>query len=404
MTPRDRGFGANGLRPAIRRWTTTGGPRVSVVIPAFNAAATLEDTLHALRAQTFAKWEAIVVDDGSTDATAAISRKLGRADRRIRATSQGRCGEASARNRGIALARYDWLLFLDADDTVAATHLERLTHALAADAVLDAVYCDWSRVLPDGTADRPIRSPAPEELFEAATTRCPFAIHACVVRRSLVMSVGCFDTTLVTCPDWDLWQRLARTRARFGNVSEALARTHGRSGSAGGQLLQVLGDGWTVIERGHRTDPRVRRPDPAYSDGRPADRLGAAKAAFLCWVAGLTIGQGQSPDSLVTRLGSHAGRPDAGLAANMLFEATLLPAGHTSGAWPDLWPRVRNDVIGFLRGLERHAALPGFATDVEARMVARIESLDAGSQNGPAAQAPREVPSPRSHEPGTAQH
>ena len=91
---------------------------VSVVIAAHNAAATLGETLGSLRIQTQGDWEAVVVDDGSTDDTAAIAERYAARDSRIRVVRQARQGPGPARNTGIALSRHLWLLFLDAEDIV----------------------------------------------------------------------------------------------------------------------------------------------------------------------------------------------------------------------------------------------------------------------------------------------
>ena len=91
---------------------------VSVIIPAYNAVETIADTLESLIAQTYPHWEAIVVNDGSSDATDEITREFVERDARIRMITQPNGGEGAARNTGIAQAQYDWLLFLDADDWI----------------------------------------------------------------------------------------------------------------------------------------------------------------------------------------------------------------------------------------------------------------------------------------------
>ncbi|MGH7575700.1 MAG: glycosyltransferase family 2 protein, partial [Longimicrobiales bacterium] len=96
---------------------------VSIVIAAYNAAAMIQETLDAVLAQTHGGWEAIVVDDGSTDHTRAIVEAAARAEPRIRLVSRPHGGGGAARNAGIAAARFDWLLFLDADDLIHAAHL-----------------------------------------------------------------------------------------------------------------------------------------------------------------------------------------------------------------------------------------------------------------------------------------
>ncbi len=105
-------------------------PLVAVVIPAHNAAATLDAALHSARGQTYNPLEIVVVDDGSTDATASIVAAHARADARVRLISQGQQGVASARNRGTAEARADLIATLDADDLWHPEKVERQVRAM----------------------------------------------------------------------------------------------------------------------------------------------------------------------------------------------------------------------------------------------------------------------------------
>lgn len=91
-------------------------PLVSVIIPAFNAQAFLRATLESVLAQTYRDLEIIVVDDGSTDDTAALASAFANDDARIRVITKVNGGVSSARNAGIAAARGDYFAFLDADD------------------------------------------------------------------------------------------------------------------------------------------------------------------------------------------------------------------------------------------------------------------------------------------------
>src|SRR5579884_1586824 len=123
-------------------------PQVSVVIPAHDREDTLRATLDCLLAQTHPAWEAIVVDDGSSDGTAAVARAYAQRDERFRVHSQPRGGVSAARNAGIALARHPWLLFLDADDVIATKALELLTGAIRPD--VDLVYGGYIRISESG--------------------------------------------------------------------------------------------------------------------------------------------------------------------------------------------------------------------------------------------------------------
>jgi glycosyltransferase involved in cell wall biosynthesis len=102
-------------------------PRVSVILPAYNAAASLPAALRSVLGQSLQEIEVIVADDGSCDGTAAVAAALALADPRVRVLPGGRNqGAAAARNRAMAAARGDWLALLDADDGFAPDRLARL--------------------------------------------------------------------------------------------------------------------------------------------------------------------------------------------------------------------------------------------------------------------------------------
>jgi Glycosyltransferases involved in cell wall biogenesis len=111
-------------------------PTIAVVIPAYNAAVSLPRALDSVLAQTHAAHQIIVVDDGSTDATADIMQPY-LANPRVRYQRQTNAGPSAARNAGVALASADWVAFLDADDWYYPTRLARHAQMIAADPTLD---------------------------------------------------------------------------------------------------------------------------------------------------------------------------------------------------------------------------------------------------------------------------
>lgn len=102
---------------------------ISVVVPVFNAAAWLRDALLSLCAQTYRDFEAILIDDGSTEASPGICADFCNSDPRFSYFRQENKGVSAARNRGIDLARGEWIFFLDADDTVPPRSFETLVSA-----------------------------------------------------------------------------------------------------------------------------------------------------------------------------------------------------------------------------------------------------------------------------------
>lgn len=111
-------------------------PFFSIIIPAYNAAKTLEACVGSIVAQTYTDWECIIVNDGSKDSTASLCDRLAAQDARIRVHHTTNQGVASARNAGLQLARGEWLVFVDADDRLAPDGLSLLVSGTAADMVI----------------------------------------------------------------------------------------------------------------------------------------------------------------------------------------------------------------------------------------------------------------------------
>lgn len=109
-------------------------PTISVIIPAYNAAATLQRALDSVLAQTWPAHEIIVIDDGSTDATGEVVKTY--ADR-VRYVRQGNAGPSAARNQGVAMASGEWIAFLDADDWYYPERLAQHAQMIASDPTLD---------------------------------------------------------------------------------------------------------------------------------------------------------------------------------------------------------------------------------------------------------------------------
>jgi glycosyltransferase involved in cell wall biosynthesis len=345
---------------------------VSIIIPAYNAARTISDALESILGQSFPNWEAIVIDDGSTDATPQIAKDFADRDSRVRLITQPNTGEAGARNTGIAQALYDWLLFLDADDWISPVYLERMTNVLISDCQLDAVHCRYARVASDGTEVVDSYRPPSGDLFPTLARRAAFPVHACVVRRSLVEQVGRFDHSLQTSPDWDLWQRVARTGARFGAVEDVLAFYRMNPNGASLDACQLFKDGMRVLKQGHSPEPRVHNPHPDHEKGEPPEQIRTQEFYLLSWCAGLMLGSGKDPRPLVELVGEdHYPElyPDA--VAQCLFESTPLPTCQPPSAWEKLWPTIQRDVEDFFVALEKQSR----ASDLAHRALCSLKGM-----------------------------
>lgn len=331
-----------------------GTPAVSVVIPARDAARTLGRTLASLASQTRGDWEAIVVDDGSRDATATLAAEHAARDPRVRPIAGEGRGVARARNAGLAAARGEIVLFLDADDTLEPRALELLVGRLEADPQISAAAGGWARVGADGTVLTEDRWRESQDAFTAFARECVFCIHCCAVRRDALVELGGFDPDLRICEDWDLWIRLARTGARFGSVAERVAAYRIRADSASfSDGARMMRDGLVVARRAHAADSRVRDPAPENLAGRPGWELPEVALYLACWCAGLEIGHGRDPGPVLDLVPDvHAPLLDPWQVADVLVETVSLTFGVPLGRWPDPGGATTARIDEFLADLE----------------------------------------------------
>ncbi len=196
--------------------------KISVVIPAHNAAATVARAILSARAQTPAPDEILVVDDASGDATAAIAEGLGATVLRL----PTRQGAAAARNAGVAAATGDIVAFQDADDEWLPGKLARQLPLLEGAAF---VACGARLYAEDGTDLGPLYDgKIPEEGTEAwrgLLARNTIATPCVLVWRRAFEAVGGFDATLPVAEDQDLWLRLAR-HGRLRYLDAPLVKVH----------------------------------------------------------------------------------------------------------------------------------------------------------------------------------
>lgn len=201
-------------------------PKVSVIIPAYNVSAYLAEALLSLEQQSFREFEAIVVNDGSTDNTAEIAEQVCQRDSRFRLITKLNGGLSSARNAGIRQAQADYIALLDADDRYKpdklANHVERLDRAPDVGVVYSASHI----IREDGRRSWMSLSGKPIYADPLIALMCKnFVGHGsnAVFRRVLTDEVGEFDEALRSSEDIDFWLRIAATgRWRFYREPRAL--------------------------------------------------------------------------------------------------------------------------------------------------------------------------------------
>jgi len=198
-------------------------PQVSVIMPAYNAAAYIEESIQSVFRQTFRDFEVVVIDDGSTDATAEVAAAAGGVVRLLR---QANGGAASARNRGIEASRGEFIAFLDADDLWHPRMLRAQLEAFARHPEAGLVFTNcWNT---DGKRILPLTRTAQRQAAQGSVFRPLLADNfvmttTVMLRRVCLERVGLFDESLPVSEDYDLWLRIAR-HYPFAFVPEALGR------------------------------------------------------------------------------------------------------------------------------------------------------------------------------------
>jgi teichuronic acid biosynthesis glycosyltransferase TuaG len=240
-------------------------PRVSVIVPAYNAEQHLPETLRSVESQTYRDWEVVLADDASTDATVDIAESFGPRVRVLRADRNA--GPAAARNRAVGASSGELLAFLDADDVWLPEYLERqvsLYDASATVGPVGIVACDARVLTTDGLSARTYmdltRFP-PEVTLERLLGSNPIYVSA-VVPRTLVEELGGFCEEILGTEDYDLWIRIVERGYRVVANREPLAvyRVGARSvSSRAGPMARALQTTFRrAIDRGNLT-PRQRR-------------------------------------------------------------------------------------------------------------------------------------------------
>ena len=206
-------------------------PTVSIIIPAYNVAPYIGETLASVMAQSFTDYEVIVVNDGSSDETEAALEPF-RA--RIVYLRQENRGVSAARNTALRVARGRYIALLDSDDIWLPDYLKMLVARLESDRRVDVCYPNavsfgvprWEGVLFMDTY--PSREPV---TFEKLLTRECVVFISTMFRREAAEIVGGFDETLTECEDFDLWLRMAQRGFRFSFTTEPLVHYRRRAGS-----------------------------------------------------------------------------------------------------------------------------------------------------------------------------
>lgn len=233
-------------------------PLISVIIPAFNAADFITEAIESILAQTVTDFEILVIDDGSSDATADIVSRFGEPVRLLR---QENGGPAKARNQGIREARGEFVAFLDADDIWKETKLKKQLALFEADPELGMVFTEGYVFNQEGIfrknlskRERLMSGNLPQNILLHSGLSTPTVM----LRKRVLDEIGLFEESLAHAEDDNLWIRVA-VRYPVELIDEALVgvRDHDRRTTRNIKLLVESVKRNIELLKSHKYGPEV---------------------------------------------------------------------------------------------------------------------------------------------------
>ena len=299
-------------------------PRISVVMPVHNGAATLDRALQSVVAQTFRDWELLAVDDASSDESANILRRWAAEDRRIRTfhLDENR-GVSTARNVALQNARGSLVSYLDHDDEYCPDYLELVSRHRDKG---DVLVCGYDFAYEDGPA-----GPRPESWDPGSVRQLLFAQPIVTPlgvahRRELWQKAGGFNERVSGIEDWDFWKRMARAGAEFAFLPLKSGLYHVRADSISRMPRITRRQRETFLEN-------WRAGRPIYEDGNhepvsPQPNLECGNSLPLSAAIDHLLGQKQDAGSRVN-FNERKAAPRQGQSGN--DHASTVPVPHSKG-------------------------------------------------------------------------
>lgn len=211
-------------------------PRVSVLMPVYNAEPYLAEAVESILGQTFPDFELLAVNDGSTDGSLDTLRRFEARDARVRVISRPNTGYLVALNEMLGVARGEYVARMDADDVSLRDRLQRQVRALDSDPGLACVGGACEMIDAAGRRLVDLSMPVRDEEIQRACLEGHTAIchPAATMRRAHVQAVGGYDPAMYTAEDLDLWLKLGE-RGRLANLPEVVLRYRLHPGSVSEQ-------------------------------------------------------------------------------------------------------------------------------------------------------------------------
>lgn len=240
-----------------------------------------------------------------------------RQDGRVRLLRSPHVGAAAARNLGLTHSDTEWVVFLDADDTLDSRYLHHMQVIARRKPWADVICCSYCRVDQQGALVTEVGVRRDEDVETLIRRGTPPCIHAFMCRRRCLVEAGAFDESLRTNEDWDLWLRLVAAGTRFAVAPQGRAYYWQSRGSLTKNARQVL-------------DDRLR---VSASHRLPTDVW-----ATVFWLAGVTVASGADARMLVGRLPSSSQCNVRQLGESWCEGASVVTDGGERGL-VDAWPK-----------------------------------------------------------------
>lgn len=255
-------------------------PTFTVVMPAYNAAAYLSQTIESVLSQTFTDFELIIIDDGSKDNTPAIADNYQEKDKRVKVLPQSNQGVSATRNKGINHSKSKYIAFIDADDKWLPNNLSCHLKHLEENPDLGVSYGKVEFLHPDGKhtgkiARGRLKALQPQHFLYNNPT---MTVSNLVVRQQVFQEIGCFDCTMQYSEDLDFLFRVACSHWRIEGIAQVLLGYRTTQGGLSSQLYKME-EGWETL----MAKARIQAPELVekhYSKARSNHLRYLARRAF----------------------------------------------------------------------------------------------------------------------------
>lgn len=233
---------------------------VSVIIPTYNYGHLIAQTLTCLQEQHHSDWEAIIIDDGSADDTEEVVNAFTSTDHRFSYIKQPNQGVSTARNAGLALAKGNYIQFLDADDLLSKDKISLQIDFLKANPTVDiALAATWffdtndeqrklyTDIALKNKTQMPVVNGAGYEIVSDFVQHNLAVIQSPLFRKEILQKTGVFKAGMAYLEDWDFWFRMAIANYRFASLNDerafVLVRVHKVSATQQSKKI-IEAEGW----------------------------------------------------------------------------------------------------------------------------------------------------------------